>query len=35
LLSNGEVRCEWRQRPLDNSPSDNQLIPGNEDMLVW
>jgi hypothetical protein len=35
LLSNGEVRCEWRQRPPDNSPSDIQLIPGNEDMLLW
>jgi hypothetical protein len=35
LLSNGEVRCEWRQRPPDNSPSDNQRIPGSEDMLLW
>ncbi len=35
MLSNGEVRCEWRQHPSDNPPSGNQHVPGNEDILFW
>jgi len=35
LLQSGEVRCEWRQKPLENSQSDEQRIPGNEDILLW
>ncbi len=35
MLRTGEVRCEWRQKPLEKSPSENQRIPGNEDILFW
>ena len=35
LLTSGEVRCEWRQKPVENPQSDEQRIPGNEDLLLW
>ncbi|HYB02411.1 MAG TPA: hypothetical protein VED37_19460 [Ktedonobacteraceae bacterium] len=35
MLRNGEVRCEWRQHPLDNPPLEEQRIPGNVDILLW
>ena len=35
LLQSGEVRCEWRQRPIENPQSEKQRIPGNEDLLLW
>ena len=35
LLQSGEVRCEWRQKPVENPQSENQRIPGNEDILLW
>jgi len=35
LLHSGEVRCEWRQKPVENSASEEQRIPGNEDILLW
>ncbi len=35
LLKSGEVRCEWRQKPVENPQSDEQRIPGNEDILLW
>ncbi|HXX79752.1 MAG TPA: hypothetical protein VEI53_14760, partial [Ktedonobacteraceae bacterium] len=35
MLRNGEVRCEWRQHPLDNPLSEKQRIPGNVDILLW
>jgi hypothetical protein len=35
LLQSGEVRCEWRQKPVENPQSEKQRIPGNEDLLLW
>jgi hypothetical protein len=35
MLQNGEVRCEWRQKPADNPQLDPSRIPGNEDILLW
>src|SRR5439155_23437112 len=35
LLQSGEVRCEWRQKPIENPQSENPPIPGNEDILLW
>ena len=40
LLLNGEVRCEWRQRPAPAANAGNiedvkERIPGNEDTLLW
>ncbi|HXZ04941.1 MAG TPA: hypothetical protein VEH81_08910 [Ktedonobacteraceae bacterium] len=35
LLQSGEVRCEWRQKPIENPQSEEQRIPGNEDILLW
>jgi hypothetical protein len=35
LLQSGEVRCEWRQKPIENPQSEKQRIPGNEDILLW
>lgn len=35
LLQNGEVRCEWRQRPAQNPEIEDRRIPGNEDILLW
>jgi hypothetical protein len=35
LLQSGEVRCEWRQKPIENPQSEKQRIPGNEDLLLW
>jgi len=35
LLQSGEVRCEWRQMPVENPHSEKQRIPGNEDILLW
>ena len=35
LLQSGEVRCEWRQKPVENPQSEEQRIPGNEDILLW
>jgi hypothetical protein len=40
LLLSGEVRCEWRQRPVPTSNAENiddvkDRIPGNDDTLVW
>jgi hypothetical protein len=34
LLLNGEVRCEWRQRPASAGGVENR-IPGNDDTLLW
>jgi hypothetical protein len=33
LLQSGEVRCEWRQKSVENPESEEQRIPGNEDIL--
>jgi hypothetical protein len=35
LLQSGEVRCEWRQKSVVNTISEEQRIPGNEDVLLW
>ena len=35
MLQSGEVRCEWRQKPVENPQSEKQRIPGNEDLLLW
>jgi hypothetical protein len=35
LLQSGEVRCEWRQKPVQNPQSERPPIPGNEDILLW
>jgi hypothetical protein len=35
LLHSGVVRCEWRQKHVENPASEVQLIPGNEDILLW
>jgi hypothetical protein len=35
MLQNGEVRCEWRQKPVENPQSESPPIPGNEDILLW
>jgi hypothetical protein len=35
LLQSGAVRCEWRQKPVENPQSENPPIPGNEDILLW
>ena len=35
MLQSGEVRCEWRQKPVENPQSEKQHIPGNEDILLW
>ena len=35
LLQSGEVRCEWRQKFVENPQSEKQRIPGNEDLLLW
>jgi len=32
LLLNREVRCEWRQRPIE---TEETRIPGNDDTLLW
>jgi hypothetical protein len=35
MLQNGEVRCEWRQKPIEDPQSEPPRIPGNEDILLW
>jgi hypothetical protein len=35
LLQSGEVRCEWRQKSLENPLLEKQRTPGNEDILLW
>jgi len=40
LLLNGEVRCDWRQRPAlagnaENAEKAESRIPGNDDTLLW
>jgi hypothetical protein len=35
LLQSGEVRCEWRQKSIENPESEERRIPGNEDILLW
>jgi len=35
LLQSGDVRCEWRQKPLVDTGTEEQRIPGNEDTLLW
>ncbi len=39
LLASGDVRCEWRRRPLTETGvetgSEERPIPGNEDILLW
>ncbi len=35
LLASGDVRCEWRRRPAEDTESEEGPIPGNEDMLLW
>jgi hypothetical protein len=35
LLQSGEVRCEWRQKPVGNPQSETQRIPGSDDLLLW
>ncbi len=35
LLQRGEVRCEWRQKPLENPGAEEPRIPGNDDTLLW
>jgi hypothetical protein len=35
MLQSGEVHCEWRQKPVVDPQSEEQRIPGNEDILLW
>ncbi len=35
MLQSGEVRCEWRQKPVENPDHEDSRIPGNEDTLLW
>ena len=35
LLQSGEVRCEWRQKSVENPELEEQRIPGNEGILLW
>jgi hypothetical protein len=35
LLQRGEVRCEWRQKSLENPDPEVPRIPGNDDTLLW
>ncbi|MGZ3628381.1 MAG: hypothetical protein ACXVDN_12005 [Ktedonobacteraceae bacterium] len=35
MLQSGEVRCEWRQKTVASPQSDEQRIPGSEDILLW
>lgn len=35
LLQSGEVRCEWRQKPVVNPGHEESQVPGNEDLLLW
>lgn len=35
LLQRGEVRCEWRQKSLENPDPEEPHIPGNDDTLLW
>ena len=35
LLQRGEVRCEWRQKSLENPGPEERRIPGNDDTLLW
>src|SRR6266496_4307828 len=35
LLQSGEVRCEWRQKPVESPGHEESRIPGNEDLLLW
>ena len=35
MLQSGEVRCEWRQKSVENPQPEEQRIPGNEDILLW
>jgi hypothetical protein len=35
LIQRGEVRCEWRQKSVENPESEERRIPGNEDILLW
>jgi hypothetical protein len=35
LLQRGEVRCEWRQKLLENPDPEECRIPGNDDTLLW
>jgi len=35
LLQRGEVRCEWRQKSLENPGAEEPRIPGNDDTLLW
>ena len=35
LLQNGEVRCEWRQKNVANSGTEEPRVPGNDDILLW
>jgi hypothetical protein len=35
MLQSGEVRCEWRQKPIEDPQSEPPRIPGNEDILLW
>ena len=32
LLQSGEVRCEWRRRPI---KGESERLPGNDDTLIW
>ncbi len=35
LLASGNVRCEWRHKPPEDSQSQEKPTPGNEDILLW
>jgi hypothetical protein len=35
LLQNGEVRCEWRQKPSGTPTNQEHPIPGDDDTLLW
>ncbi|HEX9132271.1 MAG TPA: hypothetical protein VF844_08255, partial [Ktedonobacteraceae bacterium] len=35
MLQSGEVRCEWRQKPVEIPDHKDSRIPGNEDTLLW
>lgn len=35
LLQSGEVRCEWRQKRIENPGHEESRVPGHEDLLIW
>jgi hypothetical protein len=35
LLQSGDVRCEWRQKRIENPGHEESRVPGHEDLLIW